>query len=222
LKQQKNVVPVISLEGGEVDTDERRGKGVYQQLQNTVRKLKSQGIFWSVSLTITRSNFAATTSEHFIKNLFQGGCRLFFFVEYTPVREGTEGWLLTSEQRENLLSLRDTFRSRLPALFIAIPGDEEEIGGCLSAGRGFVHVSADGDVEPCPFAPYSDTNLRESCLRDALKSKFLRAIRQSHEELRETEGGCALWTKRAWIRSLLSPPDSHVSEGEEKRWQTTQ
>jgi hypothetical protein len=32
-------------------------------------------------------------------------------------------------------------------MFIALPWDEDEIGGCLSAGRGFVHVSAEGNVE---------------------------------------------------------------------------
>jgi MoaA/NifB/PqqE/SkfB family radical SAM enzyme len=45
---------------------------------------------------------------------------------------------------------------------------EEEMGGCLASGRGFVYISAQGDFEPCPFAPYSDTNLKENCLKDAL------------------------------------------------------
>lgn len=75
--------------------------------------------------------------------------------------------------------------------------------GCLSAGRGFVHINATGDIEPCPFAPYSDINLRDSSLKDALQSEFLKTIRQNHRELSETEGGCALWVKREWVRSLL-------------------
>jgi MoaA/NifB/PqqE/SkfB family radical SAM enzyme len=203
LRGQKNVVPVISLEGYETDTDERRGKGVYQGLQRIVRKFKGQGIFWSVSLTVTRSNFTTITNEQFVKNLVSLGCKLFFFVEYTPISEGTEDWLLTDEQRASLLTIRNSLRSRFPALFIAVPGDEEEIGGCLSAGRGFVHISPEGNVEPCPFAPYSDTNLRDSSLKDALQSEFLKTIRQDHEHLSETEGGCALWARREWVRSLL-------------------
>ncbi len=203
LKGQKNVVPVISLEGYEADTDGRRGKGVYEGLQRIVRKLKNQGIFWSVSLTVTRSNFSTVTNEQFVENLVGLGCRLFFFVEYTPVSERTKDWLLTDQQRARLLTLRNSLRLRFAALFIAVPGDEEEIGGCLSAGRGFVHISAEGNVEPCPFAPYSDTNLRDSSLKEALQSEFLKTIRQNHEHLSETEGGCALWVKRAWVRSLL-------------------
>ena len=143
------------------------------------------------------------TDRQFIQDLYDLGCKLSFFVEYTPISEGTEHWLLTEKQREDLIIKRDSFRSDYRALFIAIPGDEEEIGGCLSAGRGFIHISADGDVEPCPFAPYSDTNVRDSSLRDALQSEFLKAIRQNHDQLHETEGGCALWVKRVWVRSLL-------------------
>jgi MoaA/NifB/PqqE/SkfB family radical SAM enzyme len=131
------------------------------------------------------------------------GCKLLFFVEYTPVTKDTEGWLLTDEQRSTLLSLRNGFRSRHSALFIAIPGDEEEIGGCLAAGKGFIHINAQGDVEPCPFAPYSDTNLRDVSLLQALKSDFLKKIRNNHERLGEAEGGCALWVERDWVKSLL-------------------
>lgn len=203
LAKQRNFVPVISLEGHEVDTDGRRGQGVYRRLQETVGKLKKRGIFWSVSLTVTRANFATLTDEQFIKDLVDQGCKLFFFVEYTPVTEDTEDWLLTDEQRGRLLSIRDSLRSRYPALFVAIPGDEEEIGGCLSAGRGFVHINAAGDVEPCPFAPYSDANLRDMSLKDALQSQFLKKIRENHGRLSEVEGGCALWVEREWVQSLL-------------------
>jgi len=203
LKGQSNFVPVISLEGYEEDTDGRRGKGVYERLLGIIRKIKDSGLFWSVSLTITRSNFSSVTDYQFIRTLTDLGCKLFIYLEYTPIKEGTEDWLLTDEQRANLLKIRDSFRLEFPALFIAVPGDEEEIGGCLSAGRGFVHVSAQGDVEPCPFAPYSDTNLRDSSLKEALQSEFLRTIRQNREQLSETEGGCALWVEREWVRSLL-------------------
>ena len=203
LKGQRNFVPVISLEGWEEDTDARRGKGVYEHLQRIIEKIKNIGLFWSVSLTVTRSNFATATDYQFIRALADLGCKLFFFVEYTPIKEGTEDWVLTDEQRANLLTLRDSFRSQFSALFIAVPGDEEEIGGCLSAGRGFIHVNAEGDVEPCPFVPYSDTNLRDLSLKDALQSEFLKVIRENHEQLSETEGGCALWVEREWVRSLL-------------------
>ena len=203
LKGQRNFVPVISLEGWQEDTDSRRGKGVYESLRQIIGKVKSASLFWSVSLTVTRSNFASVTDTAFIKFLHELGCKLFFFVEYTPVNEGTEDWVITATQRAELLRIRDELRSAFSALFIAVPGDEDEIGGCLSAGRGFIHINAQGDVEPCPFVPYSDASLMQSSLKDALQSEFLKVIRDNHEHLTETQGGCALWIEREWVRSLI-------------------
>jgi MoaA/NifB/PqqE/SkfB family radical SAM enzyme len=206
LSRLRNVVPVISLEGYEDDTDERRGEGVFKTVWDTLSKLKDRGIFWSVSMTVTRKNAATVSDGLFVKNLFELGCKLFFFVEYTPVSEDSKDLLITGEQRSQLLSVRDSLRRQYPALFIEIPGDEDEIGGCLSAGRGFIHVNAAGDVEPCPFAPYSDTNLRDMSLKEALQSEFLEKIRENHGRLNDAEGGCALWIQREWIKTLLNNP----------------
>jgi MoaA/NifB/PqqE/SkfB family radical SAM enzyme len=203
-QKQKNIIPIISLEGHESETDGRRGKGVYGRLQETISRIGNQGIFWGTSLTLTRANFGDVTGDEFVKNLTGLGCKLFFYVEYVPIREGTEDWVLTGEQRVRVTGLMDSFRAKYPGLFIAFPGDEAELGGCLASGRGFVHISPEGNLEPCPFAPYSDTNLRDLTLREALQSDFLKTIRENHDQLTETEGGCALWDKREWVQSLLS------------------
>ncbi|MFH1640304.1 MAG: radical SAM protein [Chloroflexota bacterium] len=212
LKKQRNVVPVISLEGTECETDARRGQGVYEYALNTMKMMKKQGIFFGTSLTLTRENFDVITDESFIKKLMDSGCRLFFFLDYVPVQEGTENLVLTSRQRAKEARLVASFRGHLPGIFIAFPGDEEMFGGCLSAGRGFVHVSPEGNLEPCPAAPYSDTSLMGKSLIEALKSDFLRTIRQNHDRLGETESGCVLWEKRAWVRSLLSPEESNRTQ----------
>jgi len=204
LKGRQNFIPVISMEGYEDGTDGRRGKGIYQRLQYIVEELGNKHIFWSVSLTVTRLNFNEVTDKKFIKSLLKMGCKLFFFLEYTPINEESEDWVITDEQRNQLMIIRNSLRSEFRALFITVPGDEEEIGGCLSAGKGFIHINAEGDVEPCPFAPYSDANLRDISLKEALQSDFLKMIRESEEHLHETEGGCALWIKREWLRSLHS------------------
>jgi MoaA/NifB/PqqE/SkfB family radical SAM enzyme len=192
LRKQKNFVPLISLEGFQAETDGRRGTGVYRQLQKTLADLKASGVFWGTSLTLTKSNFSTATDDKFIKGLVDQECKLFMLVEYTPIKEGTEDWVITEQQRASLHALRDSFRSKFPAMFITLPADEDEIGGCLSAGRGFVHISAEGNLEPCPFIPYSDTNLNHTMLKQALQSKFLETIRNSRLQLHETGGGRAL------------------------------
>jgi len=200
MAQNKNIVPLLSLEGYQIDTDGRRGTGVYNQLLNSISKL-NKGLFWGTSLTMTRTNFDEVTDDAFIKQLVDNGCKLFMLVEYTPVIAGTEDWVLSEEQKSKVIAIRNRFRKKYSAMFIALPWDEEEIGGRLSAGRGFIHVSAEGNVEPCPFIAYSDTNLKNLPLRDALQSKMLKTIRENHAELKEIQG-CALWEKREWVESL--------------------
>jgi MoaA/NifB/PqqE/SkfB family radical SAM enzyme len=203
IKTQKNIVPLISLEGCEEETDDRRGSGVYDRLQKTMTKLNKHNLFFGTSLTLTRFNFETITSETFIQNLINLGCKFFLFVEYNPIKPGTESWMVTQTQREKTMDIMRSFRQKWPALFISVPGDEDEIGGCLAAGRGFIHISAEGDVEPCPFAPYSDMNLNNVSLKDALNSDFLKKIRENHAQIHGTGGSCALWEKREMVQSLL-------------------
>ena len=206
IKAQKNIIPLISLEGYENNTDERRGSGVYGHLQKIIEKLKKEDVLFGTSITVTRSNFETLLNDRFIGNLTGLGGKFLLFVEYSPIQAGTEDWVITDEQRTRMASLIQTFRSKYPALFISVPGDEKDFGGCLSAGRGFVHVSAEGDLEPCPFSPYSDTNLHDRSLEEALRSNFLRSIRENNQLGKETGGSCALFAQREWVRSLLTNP----------------
>jgi MoaA/NifB/PqqE/SkfB family radical SAM enzyme len=202
--RQKNIVPVLSFEGFERETDARRGEGVFRQLMQTCTVLTRQKIFFGCSLTVTRANHALLTDETFIGRMIEAGSKIFTFVEYVPIQPDTVDLFLTGTQRRSLIGYIDAFNRKFPAIFIGFPGDEEIFGGCLSAGRGFIHVSASGDLEPCPAAPFSDANLTKVPLKDALQSAFLEKIRSHHEKLTETEGGCALWTNRDWVSTILS------------------
>jgi MoaA/NifB/PqqE/SkfB family radical SAM enzyme len=202
-KKQKNVVPMISLEGNQQETNQRRGAGTFEQLQQTMKKMNKLGLFFGLSLTLVRKNFSTITAEDFIRKCSRLGCKFFLFLEYTPTQPGTEDWVLTGSQRALVRQLMKNYRSQYPSLFIAVPWDEDDVGGCLSAGRGFVHISAAGDVEPCPFAPFSDINVREFSLKQAFQSKLLKRIREIPELSRETGGGCILWKERELVASLI-------------------
>jgi MoaA/NifB/PqqE/SkfB family radical SAM enzyme len=203
VKKQKNIVPLISLEGCEEETDGVRGKGVYIRLENIMKKLQKQTLFFGTSLTLTSKNYNTITNQDFIQRLIDTGCKFFLFIEYNPIKPNTEHLMITRSQREKIMDIVRFFREKWSALFIEVPGDEDEIGGCLGAGKGFIHISAEGDVEPCPFAPYSDMNLRNVSLKDALNSDFLRKIRENHAQLHSSDGSCGLWAKRDMVQNFL-------------------
>ncbi len=213
LETLRNVIPVISLEGLEFETDGRRGDGVYQRALDAMARLQERRIFFGTSLMVTRRNFGLVTSRRFVRDLVDRGARLFFYVDYVPIKAGTEHLIPSQTQRGlepfTMMLLRSEFR----ALFVASSASEAAYGGCMAAGGGFVHVSAEGDLEPCPFSPFSDTNLREVPLRVALQSRLLRNIRESGEHLSESDGGCALWAKRDWVQSMMAAPEGDVPTG---------
>jgi len=204
-RKQRNVVPLVSLEGDQTSTDERRGPGTFTHVQNIMQQMKKYKLFFGTSLTLTRQNFAEIIDYEYSQKLVKLGCKFFLYLEYTPVQEGTEDLTLTGEQRNQFVNKIKLFRSEFPALFIGVPWDEEDVGGCLSAGRGFVHINAWGDIEPCPFAPFSDTDVRNSSLKAALQSDFLKLIRENPEFAEEKGGGCVLWQKRHLVQALLEP-----------------
>ena len=202
LEGLRNVIPVISLEGLESETDGRRGDGVYQRALGTMARLQERRILFGTSLMVTHRNFGLVTSRRFVRSLVGRGAKLFFYVDYVPIKVGTEHMVPSDTQRGLEPFTMMALRSEFPALFLASSASESAYGGCQAAGRGFVHLSAEGDLEPCPFSPFSDTNLRRVPLRVALQSPLLHNIRESGEHLSERAGGCALWVKRDWVQSL--------------------
>jgi MoaA/NifB/PqqE/SkfB family radical SAM enzyme len=177
IAKQKNIVPLISFEGFRHDTDSRRGSGIYDCLLSSCSVLKKNGIFFGCSVTVTRANLDRVTDEEFIRGMIAVGVRVFTFVEYVPIEPGTEDLVLTHDQQKTLHARMSELEKQFPALFIGFPGDEEQFGGCLAAGRGFIHISSSGNVEPCPAAPFSDANLTSVSHREALQSTFLDKIR---------------------------------------------
>ncbi len=216
IRRSHNVVPIISLEGPQRETDSRRGPGVYRRVMQAMGRLRSTGITFGASLTVTSVNLDVVTSPAFIRSLIGAGARIVFFVEYTPIEPGTEALALSESQRAELRRRVKAFHAERRALFVAFPGDEERYGGCLAAGRGFIHVDPQGRLEPCPFAPFSDTSVRETSLAEALRSPFLAAIRENHGRLTETRGGCALWAERDWVQTLLAPAEEAGGNLEER------
>jgi MoaA/NifB/PqqE/SkfB family radical SAM enzyme len=205
------VIPIISIEGDAPDTDKRRGPGVAKSLEADLPLLTQHGMFWGLSITLTRFN-TYVLEENFLWPWIAKGCRVFFFIDYVPKDSTTADWVLTPAEHTDMLGRLAKLERRLPALFISLPGDETLFSGCLAAGRGFIHLAADGRLEPCPFAPFSDRNVKDMPLEVALRSPLLATLRHAHPQLIEGHGGCTLWANRDHVASLLqqsSPTPGH-------------
>jgi len=198
-----NLVPFISLEGFKGETDNRRGAGSYDRILAACSLMNDRILFFGCAVTVSRNNFSEVLDESFIRMMIGAGTRAFIYIQYVPAEPGTEDLVPTREQRDQLNRKISLFNRDYPAFFIGIPGDMEVFGGCLAAGRGFIHVNPSGDLEPCPLVPVSDANLRTRSLEDALQSPFLTAVRRNHRAL-HANGRCVLRTNPQWLEEQRS------------------
>lgn len=172
----KNFVPAISLEGTEATTDGRRGDGVYQKVMQAMELLKSHGLPFGVSTCYTSANVDAVSSEEYFDHLIECGAYFAWFFHYMPVGNDAVTQLLPSpQQREQMYHRIRQYRSTKPIFTIDFQNDGEYVGGCIAGGRNYLHINPNGDIEPCVFIHYSDSNIREKTLLEALTSPLFMA-----------------------------------------------
>ena len=203
---KRNMFLLFSIEGTPEMTDSRRGLGVHEKIEKAMKEMQKRRVPFGISITVSSCNINTVTSQSFIDGYIKLGCKLFIYVEYVPVGKENTYLPLTFEEKNwlsefcNQSSLQNTNK----AILIVFPGNEEKYDGCLAAGRGFLHITTSGALEPCPFAPYSDANISEMPFIEALKSPFLETLRTNSNALHEGVGGCSLRNKEEWISGILN------------------
>ena len=201
----RNLIPVMSIEGSRELTDERRGKGIYNRLIANMNEIQKRGLIFGASVTVTTRNYKEVTSQEFLDSLAKKGCKAVIFVEYVPVTAESRDLAPTDAERECLQNEITRLRKTHPEMvYISFPGDEKSSGGCVAAGRGFFHINSHGGAEPCPFSPFSDINVRDSSLKDAMNSPLFQKLREEGYLLEDHDGGCVLYEKREQVEQLMN------------------
>lgn len=204
IDKNRNIIPVLSIEGDEDLTDSRRRYGVYSKLIESMRYMKDNNLIFGASITVTKDNISYAFSSEFISDLYELGCKVLFFIEYVPVDINAIELSITDTQRDYLLNEISNLRERYTdMLFMSFPGDEKESGGCLAAGRGFFHINSHGGAEPCPASPYSDINVKETSILEALESNLFKSLRSNGLLMDHHEGGCVLFEHEKEVQKIL-------------------
>ena len=204
INKNRNLVPVFSIEGDEKITNSRHGEGVYAKLIDSMNTMRENNLIFGASITITKDNLDYALSEEFINKLYDLGCKILFFIEFVPVDESARNLALSDSQRKHLMNKIENFRSEhSEMLFMSFPGDEKESGGCLAAGRGFFHINSHGGAEPCPASPYSDINVRDTSILEALESNLFKSLRDGDILMDHHEGGCVLYENKEKVEKIL-------------------
>ena len=209
----KNFIPAISLEGFEEATDGRRGDGVYQKVIAAMELLKRKRLPYGISCCYTSANFESITSEAYYDKMIELGALFVWYFHYMPVGNDAVPELLpTPEQRTEMYRRVRDYRSRKPLFAMDFQNDAEFVGGCIAGGRRYLHINANGDVDPCVFIHYSDTNIREKSLLDALRGPLFMAYHDGQPFNENMLQPCPMLENPQKLREMVARTGAHSTD----------
>ena len=208
-----NFIPAISLEGDEASTDSRRGKGTYQKVMAATALLKRKRLPFGCSCCYTSANYESISSESFYDKMIDLGGLFVWYFHYMPVGNDAVPELLpTPEQRVGMYHRIRDYRTRKPIFAMDFQNDAEYVGGCIAGGRRYLHINADGDVDPCVFIHYSDSNIRQKTLLEALQSPLFMAYHDGQPFNRNMLRPCPMLENPEKLRKMVADTGAHSTD----------
>lgn len=170
----------ISVEGFEEETDMRRGKGTYKKVIEAMDLLKKEGVIFGFSTCYHKYNTESVGSEEYLDYLIDKGCMFGWYFTYIPIGKDAETDLLaTAEQREDMYYKIRDLRKKKPIFIMDFWNDGEYVDGCIAGGRRYLHINANGDIEPCAFIHYSNVNIKDVSLLEGLQSPLFMQYKEN-------------------------------------------
>lgn len=180
LQRVGNFALAISVEGFEEETDMRRGQGTYQKVMQAMDILRDHQLPFGFSTCYHSQNTQVVGSEAYIDLMVEKGCKFGWYFTYIPLGQNAVLDLLTlPEQREFMYHQVRKFRQTKPIFLMDFWNDGEFVQGCIAGGRSYLHINANGDVEPCAFVHYSNVNIQQSSLIEALQSPLFTEFKEN-------------------------------------------
>ena len=208
-----NFVPAISVEGFEEATDSRRGNGTYQKVVHSMNLLKSHRLPFGISTCYTSANIKDVSTEAYLDQLVEWGAYFVWYFHYMPVGKDAVPELLPSpEQREYMYHQIRELRGKKPIFMLDFQNDGEYVGGCIAGGRRYLHINANGDCDPCVFIHYSDSNIRQKTLLEALCSPLFRAYHDGQPFNDNMLRPCPMLENPEKLREIVHKSSAHPSD----------
>lgn len=209
----KNFIPAISLEGFEKQTDERRGGGTFKAIVRAMKILKEKKLPFGASCCYTSQNTEVIGSDEFFDFLVDQGCLFVWLFTYMPVGVNALPELMVSaKQREYMYKKIRSFRSTKPIFSMDFWNDGEFVDGCIAGGRCYLHVNANGDIEPCAFIHYADRNIHSNSLLDAYRAPLFQAYRHNQPFNSNHLRPCPLLDNPEKLREMVTESDARSTD----------
>lgn len=209
----KNFIPAISVEGFEKDTDFRRGNGTFKKVESAMALLKENKLPFGISCCYTSKNTEMIGSEEYFDQMIDWGAKFCWFFTYMPVgKEAVPELMVSAEQRAFMYHQIRKFRETKPLFTLDFWNDGEYAEGCIAGGRRYLHINANGDMEPCAFIHYSDSNIREKTILEALQSPLFMAYRNGQPFNENPLRPCPLLDNPGALVEMVETSGAHSTD----------
>ena len=211
----KNFIPAISVEGFEEDTDFRRGTGTFKKVERSMAILKEKQLPFGISCCYTSVNAEMIGSEEYFDQMIAWGAKFCWFFTYMPVgKEAVPELMATAEQRKYMYDQVRKFRENRFDFTMDFWNDGEYAEGCIAGGRRYFHINANGDMEPCAFIHYSDSNIHEKTLLEALRSPMFIAYHAGQPFNENHLRPCPLLDNPGALAKMVESSGAHSTDME--------
>jgi len=214
MRRLGNVTPLVSVEGTEATSDERRqGRQVYRHTLDGLDRCRRHRLITGVATSVCRSNFDDLVSDHFVRELVGRGVHYLWYYIYRPV--GTNPKPELALDRRQVLAIRRFIvraRERWPIALVDAYWDAEGRAVCPAATGISCHINPWGDIEPCPPIQFAVENVRQNGdLFDTIRrSAFLEEFRRFAAV---TTRGCILLERPDLLRDFLEKHGARDTTG---------
>ena len=135
IRRLGNITPLISVEGSEFVSDERRGgKDVLNRTMAGLQNCLDQKIITGVCTSLCRSNIDDFLTEEWVDNLIAKGAMYMWFHTYRPIGPSpNEDLALTPEQQKRIRRFVVEMRAKKPIGIIVAYYDHEGQAVCPAA-----------------------------------------------------------------------------------------
>lgn len=120
--------------------------------------------------------------------------------------------LPTPKQREEMYQRIRHYRATKPLFAMDFQNDAEYVGGCIAGGRRYLHINANGDVDPCVFIHYSDSNIREKSLLEVLQSPIMMAYHDNQPFNENMLRPCPMLENPEKLEMMVNQTKAHSTD----------
>jgi len=206
LRRVGNATPLVSIEGSELVSDERRGKpGVYGKTIAGLEACLRHRLITGVTTSVCQNNYDDLVSEAWVDELLRRGVLYVWFTTYRPVGPDPAPELaLTPEQMLGVRRFAMHIRNTKPIIVVDAYWDHQGRALCPAAVGVSHHIGPGGDVEPCPVVQFAGDSIHDNdgdIFKTITRSEFLEKFRRTAAD---DSRGCIILENPGLLYDLVS------------------